>query len=82
VRVGHDAELGPEGGGSVTADNDELDGWATLTEEEWAKLDDECRASCSRQATHLPAEARRGLHAPWCPTPRTGCVCDVSGVGY
>jgi hypothetical protein len=66
----------------MPSESDEPDGWDSLSDDAWARLDEQCHGYSERQAVHLTAEARRGLHAPWCPTPRSGCVCDAGGIGY
>jgi hypothetical protein len=66
----------------MRSESDDTDGWGTLSDDESARLDEQCHDYSERQATQLPAEARRGHHAHWCPTPRSGCVCDVAGAGY
>jgi hypothetical protein len=66
----------------MLSEGDAADGWESLTDCEWSALDEQCHGFSERRAAQLPAEARRGHHAPWCPTPHSGCVCDFAGAGY
>lgn len=59
------------------------DGWLSLTDDEWARLDEDCRRACERQASHLPREARQALHEIWCNADMGAeCACSIDDIRY